>query len=310
MNNPLVSICVITYNSSRTILETLESAQSQSYDPIELIIADDGSNDNTVELCRDWIKTNGDRFVRCELIAADCNKGIAANFNRAWKSAQGEWVKSIAGDDVLMPDCIRQNVEFVTGKDCKIVFSTIKAFKNDKDNKHTFLFDLPMNEEKPFFSLSAKDQYEALLIDNLGPTAPSSFIHSDLLKEVGYANENFPFLEDYPLWLELTKRGHQLVLLDCPTIYYRFEDSITRNKGIYASSFYFFSLKKFWYEKIKPELASRNIKHQIKKEVYFIQMTVAIKFLRNKPNKFNDRILKYLAKIIKLGLKIKYGQRL
>ena len=310
MNNPLVSVCVIAYNSSRTILETLESAQLQTYDRMELIIADDGSNDNTVELCRDWIKTNGDRFVRCELIEAGCNKGIAANFNRAWKSARGEWIKSIAGDDVLMPDCIERNVEFVTGRDCRIVFSTIRAFKNNENNKKTFLFDLPTNEEKPFFNLSAKDQYEALLIDNLGPTAPSSFIHSELLKEVGYANENFPFLEDYPLWLELTKRGHQLVLLDCPTIYYRFEDSITRNKGIYASPIYFSSLRKFWYEKIQQELGCRNRKIQIKKEVYFIQMTIAIKLLRNKPNKFNDRILKCLAKIVKLGLKIKYGQRL
>ena len=39
-------------------------------------------------------------------------------------------------------------------------------------------------------------------------------------------------------------------------------------------------------------------------------MTIAIKFLRNKPNKFNDRTLKYLAKNIKLGLKVKCGQRI
>ena len=57
-NNPLVSIIVITYNSAKFVLETLESAKAQTYQNIELIISDDGSTDNTVQICREWLKNN------------------------------------------------------------------------------------------------------------------------------------------------------------------------------------------------------------------------------------------------------------
>lgn len=56
MKNPLVSVIVITYNSSKYVLETLNSVAAQTYDNIELIISDDCSVDNTVEICRNWLK--------------------------------------------------------------------------------------------------------------------------------------------------------------------------------------------------------------------------------------------------------------
>lgn len=56
IKNPLVSVIVITYNSSKYVLETLNSVAAQTYDNIELIISDDCSKDNTVEICRNWLK--------------------------------------------------------------------------------------------------------------------------------------------------------------------------------------------------------------------------------------------------------------
>ncbi len=88
-NKTLVSICVISYNSSEFVLETLESAKRQSYEYIELIISDDGSEDHTVELCDQWLKNNGACFHSTELITVPKNTGIPANCNRAVKSAKG-----------------------------------------------------------------------------------------------------------------------------------------------------------------------------------------------------------------------------
>ncbi|MDR0890977.1 MAG: glycosyltransferase [Endomicrobium sp.] len=53
-NNPLVSVCVITYNSSKYVLETLESIKTQTYQNIELIVSDDCSTDDTVEVCENY----------------------------------------------------------------------------------------------------------------------------------------------------------------------------------------------------------------------------------------------------------------
>src|SRR5450759_2313112 len=100
-DQPLVSIIVVTYNSSKYVLETLESAKAQTYQNIELVVSDDCSTDDTVEICRKWIEENNDRFVRTTLVTSPENKGIPANCNRGIKASKGEWIKLIAGDDLL-----------------------------------------------------------------------------------------------------------------------------------------------------------------------------------------------------------------
>lgn len=82
-NNILVSCTVLSYNSAKTILETLESIKAQTYQNIELIVSDDCSKDNTVELCRQWIAVNKNRFVRVVLLTVKENTGVCANGNRA-----------------------------------------------------------------------------------------------------------------------------------------------------------------------------------------------------------------------------------
>lgn len=79
----LVSIPVITYNSAKTVIETLDSIKAQTYPNIELIISDDCSTDDTVQLCREWIEKNGERFERTELISVTKNTGVSGNNNRA-----------------------------------------------------------------------------------------------------------------------------------------------------------------------------------------------------------------------------------
>lgn len=113
MRQPLVSINITTYNSSKFIIETLESAKMQTYQNIELIVSDDSSVDNTVELCKKWIEKNKERFVRCKVITVEKNTGIAANCNRAMNASNGEWIKELAGDDIFLPNCVEDNINYV-----------------------------------------------------------------------------------------------------------------------------------------------------------------------------------------------------
>ena len=66
--SPLVSVIVITYNSSKFVLETLESIYNQTYSNIELIISDDCSSDETINICQNWLYKNKNRFKNIELI--------------------------------------------------------------------------------------------------------------------------------------------------------------------------------------------------------------------------------------------------
>jgi len=63
----LVSIIVVTYNSSKFITETLNSVSNQTWEDIELIITDDCSEDDTIEICRKWLKKNKDRFSSVQI---------------------------------------------------------------------------------------------------------------------------------------------------------------------------------------------------------------------------------------------------
>ena len=164
MTQQLVSIIVATYNSSRFVIETLESAKAQTWQNIELVVSDDCSADNTVELCRNWIAQNKDRFVNTQLITVPANTGVSANCNRMIQSSVAEWIKMIAGDDILLPNCIEDNMQFVhLNPEASIVFSKVLLYKNDFTEKNflvAYPSPYPMNIMNPGFS--AVDQYKKL----------------------------------------------------------------------------------------------------------------------------------------------------
>lgn len=64
------------------MLETLESGKAQTYHNIKLIVSDDCSTNNTVQICRDWIEKNKDYFIKTELVIANKNIGVPVNCNK------------------------------------------------------------------------------------------------------------------------------------------------------------------------------------------------------------------------------------
>jgi glycosyltransferase involved in cell wall biosynthesis len=97
INKPLVSIIVVTYNSSKYVIETLESARLQSYKNVELIVTDDSSSDDTVEICKNWGLLHASHFVNFTIIESRQNQGIASNCNKGLLGASGEWDKTDRG---------------------------------------------------------------------------------------------------------------------------------------------------------------------------------------------------------------------
>ena len=231
--SPLVSVTVITYNSAKYVIETLESAKAQTYQNIELIISDDHSTDNTVGDCRQWIENNKERFIRTELITVPENTGVSANCNRGIKAAQGEWVKFIAGDDILLPGCIEDNIKFVAGHpEAHIVFSQVKVYEHifeEKNFKMTTPAEFPANLMHP--ELSAADQFELLLLSDRIHYTPSCFLNKKAIIKVGGYDESNRLVEDYPMWLKLTRSGIKLHYFHKPTVGYRIHQRAINNKG-------------------------------------------------------------------------------
>lgn len=233
--NLLVTVAVATYNSAAFVEETLESIFNQSYNPIALVVSDDCSQDNTVALVQSWISQPrvNERFHSIELVTVSKNTGISANCNRSIAAAPSEYVKFIAGDDIILPDGIEKYMNFVAkNPQARIVFSQIKVyqdyFKPESYVKTTPL-DYPHNlmDEK----LTAHDQYQLLLLSDRIHYTPSFFQNKQAVLEVGGYDEENKLVEDYPMWLKLTQAGERLFYFHEPTVGYRIHSKATNNTG-------------------------------------------------------------------------------
>jgi len=236
MTNKTVSIIIVSFNSSEFIVETLESILKQTWEDIELIITDDCSTDNTVELCHNWLNNNKHRFVNTLLLTSEKNTGVSANANRGLKTANGDWIKFLGADDTLKPKCIEENMSWVTfHPEIKVLFSKIEVYK-DTFEPHYLINTIPGDPYNPESIIasnrSAESQYKMLLINDRVHFSPSVFLHRETIVSLGGFDERFKLLEDYPLWLNLTKNGICLNYMDKITINYRRHSKAINNTGI------------------------------------------------------------------------------
>jgi glycosyltransferase involved in cell wall biosynthesis len=220
---PLVSIIVITYNSSEFVTETLESIKAQDYQNIELIISDDNSSDTTVTVCREWISENKSRFVHASLVTSEVNSGIPANINRGVDISNGEWIKCLAGDDLLTDVCITEMIQFIAARkdNIQIVSSNVIKFSGNSIKNGV----ITKNPNSRFCSMesSAKEQYEMLLRYNR-IFAASVIIKKDLLISMNGFDERYKLLEDWPMWLKITSAGNKIFHLDKALVLYRLHE--------------------------------------------------------------------------------------
>lgn len=214
-NKPLVSVTVITYCSSKTVTDTLESIKNQSYQNLELIISDDCSKDNTVDICQKWIDINSDRFVRVKLIRSDKNTGTSANINRAIKECHGEYRKSIAGDDILEPDCILENLKFIGDADA--VFSDLVYF-DDKGLKEFKSDDLLL---KALTTLSPRKRLKLYCQTMIFCNVPTWFVRTSIYNKIGLYDEASTILEDVPFLCRLFASDLKIKYLRRVTVRYR-----------------------------------------------------------------------------------------
>jgi GT2 family glycosyltransferase len=230
----LVSVYVITYNSSRFILNTLESIKAQSYKNIELIVSDDCSTDNTIYLCRFWIEINKARFARTHIVTVLSNTGVTANCNRAIRATSGTWLKGIAGDDLLLPNCINDNIEFVR-KNPTVLATQSKNFLIDEQSR---IINKPKNKITQYkrsifnnINITAEQQYRLLFYSSIIIPA-SLFIKKEVYEMIGYNDESIPMMEDRPFTLRATKNGIKFYYFAKTTVCYRIHNNSIMNNSL------------------------------------------------------------------------------
>jgi GT2 family glycosyltransferase len=104
MKNPLVSICIPAYNAAAYIGDTLRSVLAQTYQNLEIIVCDDCSVDNTIEIAKSFTDK------RIAVYKNEQNLGNTINYNRVLGYANGKYIKLLCADDLIAPECIARQV--------------------------------------------------------------------------------------------------------------------------------------------------------------------------------------------------------
>lgn len=103
-NEPLVSVCIPTFNGSLFLRETISSVLNQTYKNIQIVISDHSSSDTTLAIVQSF---NDERI---ELHTLDQKGQAADNWNHSCSKARGKYIQLLCQDDVLYPGCIQQHV--------------------------------------------------------------------------------------------------------------------------------------------------------------------------------------------------------
>lgn len=218
----LVSVVVVTYNSAEFVIEALNSIKAQTYQHIELIISDDASKDNTVELCDNWVKENNQRFSGCYLLTVEKNTGTSANYNRGWRKARGEWIKGLDGDDRLLPNCIKDNVDYITQHpNVELIFSKTYSFSREG----LYTFDYKWNWGGELFRRLTEREFEAASYYWCLFCSPTVIISKKCFEEMGGYDETFKFIEDWPMWMKMMNEKRNIHFLNKITAEYRISTS-------------------------------------------------------------------------------------
>jgi glycosyltransferase involved in cell wall biosynthesis/RimJ/RimL family protein N-acetyltransferase len=105
-NTPLVSIAIITYNSGKFIANAINSVLSQDYPNVEIVISDDSSTDNTLEIVNEYVKL----LNKIKVLTTDNNLGATGNWFKCVSNCQGKYVIGLGGDDEFLPSIISEQV--------------------------------------------------------------------------------------------------------------------------------------------------------------------------------------------------------
>ena len=236
MKEELVSIVVVSYNSSKTIIQTLDSIRNQTYQKLELIISDDCSIDNTVAICKEWLSQYEERFERSVIIEATHNTGVCGNLNRGINASTGTWIKAPAADDLLCDDAIEEYMKFCSSNEaCKVCVSDAYFINEEgillSSERKTSIWATFLE----MMGKSLKEQKKQVQQDKLCPGPPMFFSREAWNVFGGYV-EKYKFADEWSAQYAFVKNGFMIYPIKKKLIYYRVSDnslchSLTDNRS-------------------------------------------------------------------------------
>ncbi|WP_254562627.1 glycosyltransferase [Dyadobacter diqingensis] len=192
---PLVTVVLTAFNHEKYVGETLNSIFAQTYPNIQVIVIDNASTDNTLSIIEksDW---NASQFC---LIKNLSNLGLCRAFNQGLALAEGKYIIDLAGDDIMLPDRIKFQVEAFENLDEEygVVFTNARYMEAGGRLAN---YHYPVNnEDKADKVIPSGDVYKSVL-ENYFICTPTMMMRTKMLTEMGGYDESL-FFEDFDFWV-------------------------------------------------------------------------------------------------------------
>ena len=233
-SHPLTSICIPTYNGKEYIKECIDSAINQTYQNIEIIISDDNSQDDTIDISSSILEKTK---IDYKIINNNSSGSVADNWNNTIKNASGQYIKMLFQDDYLYPDCIKKMISLAeTHKELGFIFSlrdTIyeKQIENDfktrciLDHKQ-YLRDLPQIQE----GIDLINNKYLLNGSNIIGEPSNVLIRKNVFNEIGYFNPSIMQLIDIEMWYRILLK-YKVGFINESLSVFRIHDNQLSNKN-------------------------------------------------------------------------------
>lgn len=200
-SNPSVSVVLPAYNAAEYIKSAVVSIFNQTYKDIELIVINDGSTDETLEILLGLQKLDS----RLLIISRE-NRGLVRSLNEGIAAARGAWIARMDADDISKPNRIQKQITYAEEQKLDLCGAYVR----------TFGFCKPNIRKYPVTPAEANLQ----LAFNTCFAHPTIFARAEVLKDNPYS-ERFEKIEDYELWTRLAVKGFRLGNVPEVLLHYR-----------------------------------------------------------------------------------------
>ena len=187
LKKPLVSVIIPTFNRGWIVKEAIDSVLEQDFSDYELIVVDDGSDDNTPAI----LKAYGKKIT----VLHQPNKGVSAARNRGIAAAAGRLIAFLDSDDLWLPRKLAAQVKFFKDHPETVINQT---------QEHWIRDGVRVNPKKKHHKFSGMIFEKSLALCLVSPSAV--MIQKSLFGTVGVFDEDLPACEDYDLWLRISCR--------------------------------------------------------------------------------------------------------
>lgn len=220
---PLVTIGVPNYNYGQYILGTLNSVAAQTYPNIELIIVDDVSSDNSVDIIENWIQNYRGK-IKISFIKNQSNLGLTKVCNIILKAANGKYFQPLDADDKILPKKIEAQVGVLENSvNTAMVYSNSQVIDGSGQVTNPDYFNrIHYNKDR----MPSGKIFNDLLIFNF-ISLPSVLISTQYAREAGGFDESLQ-VQDYYLWLRLSEK-YEIKYVEGTYAQYRVHDTSMSN---------------------------------------------------------------------------------